>query len=107
MTKIGKLIDALFNTDAHPTAKWATIMIAFFGALAFILIVLSAQPYRYKVQCAPPKSSESRITLVSRRTGIVITGPAPDASGVAAITSDNPFNNYDIKLDDSPCVETK
>lgn len=103
MEKILKYIEALGDTDAQPLANCAAIMVILLGAIFCVRIVTAAQPYHYQVQCKAPTSSDSRITLVSRRTALTTVGPATNAEGMATITSDNRFDDYDVTFEGDPC----
>lgn len=74
------------------------------GALFCVKIVLAAQPYHYRIKCQASVSSDSRIVLVSRRSGLTTIGPVPDKEGRAAIKSDDRFENYDFTLENKPCA---
>lgn len=104
MERIWKFVEAVTDKSAHQTVNYVAIAILVVGALFFSRIVLTAQPYHYRVRCHAPLSSGSRITLVSRRTGLTNVGPVPEAGGEAAIKSDGRFDDYDITLENSPCV---
>lgn len=104
MERIWKLVEAVTDKSAHQTVNYVAIPILVVGALFFSRIVLTAQPYHYRVRCQAPLSSDSRINLVSRRTGLIIVGPVPEAGGAAAIKSDGRFEDYDVTLENNPCV---
>jgi hypothetical protein len=103
MRKFLKYIEALSDTDAQPIANIAAITVLLLGAIFCVRIVIAAQPYHYQVQCKAPANSDSRVTLVSRRTALITVGPAPDATGMAAITSDRRFEDYDVTFEGGPC----
>jgi hypothetical protein len=104
MDRIWKFLEAATDKTAHQTVIYVAVPMLVVGTLFFSQIVRTAQPYQYKVQCQAPRSSGSRIVLVSRKTGLTNVGPAPEAGGGAAIKSDGRFEDYDITLENNPCV---
>jgi hypothetical protein len=104
MQKLWKLIETLADTEAHATVNCLAIMVLLLGTLFSISVVLGAQPHHYSVQCQGTARTDTPITLVSRRTGLITIGPVPDAGGRAVIRSDGLFEDYEITLDGKPCV---
>lgn len=103
MDRIWRFLEAATDKTAHQTVIYVAVPMLVVGTLFFSQIVRTAQPYQYRVQCQAPRSSGSRIVLVSRKTGLTNVGPAPEARGGAAIKSDGRFEDYDITLENNPC----
>lgn len=103
MEKFLKFFEALGEADAQPLVNVVATMIAVGGLVVCLRLILIAQPYTYRVQCKVPAAAGSRITLTSRRSGLVTEGPLPDASGAAEVTSDKRFEDYDVTFEGGPC----
>jgi hypothetical protein len=103
MERLINFLCELGETDAQPLVNCVVVMLMVFGLLTCAKLYAASLPFHYTVQCQAPTNPQSRLALSSRISGLTTEGPTADAKGVAAVTSENDSEHYDISLEGSPC----